>query len=178
MADPISMKDFPQISFFPSSAEIKQLVIETPRLRMESVTPKNQKDYEALFGNSQVMKKYATGETKDASYVNKRIDTWVSRWGKGDPFSGLAVYEKESGEFLGHLVLGHGDAPGQAEIAFLFLPKFWNQGYGKEAVTAVIEHLAPKLASLGIMVDGARFQEITATARIDSIASNRILVRC
>lgn len=164
----------PSISCFPSNNEIKKITIVTERLRMESVTVDNQKDYEALFGNPQVMQRYATGATKDAAYVKGRIDLWVSRWQKGDPFSGLAVYEKETGEFLGHIVLGH-SASGQSELAFLFLPQFWNQGFGKEAVNAVIEHLAPKLASLGVTIDGARFREIVATARIDSIASNRIL---
>lgn len=175
MTSAIVDKPHIEISFSTYPEKITQIIIETPRLRMESVTSEHIKDYEGLYGNSQVMEKFAAGETKDATYVKKRIESWTKRWENGDPFSGLAIYEKESGEFLGHIILGHGGKPGESELAFLFLPKFWNQGYGKEAVAAVIEELAPKLASLGVTIDGGRFQEIVATARVDSIASNLIL---
>ena len=166
-----------KISFDPTPESPTSVTIETPRLRIRSVTSAEQGDYESLFGNRIVMETYATGETKDAAYVQKRIATWIERWKTGDPFSGLAVFKKDTGEFMGHIILGHGDLPGQAELAFLFLPKFWNQGYGKEAVAAILEKYAPELVRLGYQVDGAAFHEVSSTSRVNNIASNRILRR-
>lgn len=167
----------PKITFFPSPESIRSVTIETAHLLICSVSGKEQSDYESLFGNPKVMCTYASGVTKDAEYVQKRMKSWVDRWANGDPFSGFAVYEKwaNGNTFIGHVVLGYGDIPGQSELAFLFLPQFWNQGYGKETVGAIIEHFAPTLLKLGYQVEGAPFHEIVATARSDNQASNRIL---
>lgn len=124
MLSPLSPNTIPQIHFNPSQRNIQSVQIETSRLLIRSVTEKDQSNFESVYSNPIVMNTYATGETKDSAYVQKRIATWVDRWNKGDPFSGFAVYEKESEEFMGLIVLGHGDAPGQSEIAFMFLPKF------------------------------------------------------
>ena len=61
-------------------------------------------------------------------------------------------------------------------MAYVIAEKHWDQGYGKEAVAAVVKGLAPTLISKGYLVgtDGAAGQLrhlpltwITATSRID-----------
>ncbi len=162
------------ISFSLSEETIKGVTIETSRLCIQPVRLENLKDYISLFGDPVAMANYATGQTKDAEHVEKRLQGWVTRWADGDPFSGLAIFDKNSGDFIGHIVLGHGDDPGQSETAILLKPTFWNNGYGREAVSAILEHYAPKLVEMGCMVDGAPFREIVATAKADAVASNRI----
>lgn len=153
------------------------VTVQTKRLRIQSVTKEDLPDYVALHSDPMVMEKYATGNTKDADYVEKRITTWTTRWNERDPFSGLCVRDKKTNEFIGHIVLGHGDRPGQSEIAFLFHKKFWNQGFGKEAVTAIIQDYAPELIRRGYLLEGKPLDEIVATSRQDNTAGVKILTQ-
>jgi len=66
---------------------------------------------------------FAQGETKPREYVERRIQIWDNRWKKRDPFAGLSVYLRDTEEFLGHIVLGHGDSPGISELAYLYSSK-------------------------------------------------------
>jgi RimJ/RimL family protein N-acetyltransferase len=149
--------------------------ISTPRLNINSVKPEDAKFYhDALYSDPKVMQRFATGETKDMGYVSKRIASWTKRWQDGDPFSSLAVRLKD-GTFIGQVVLGHGDQPGTAEIAYLIRKDHWKKGYGTEAVSAVCTELAPLLSADRFEVDGQAFRLIEATARPDNPASVKIL---
>lgn len=120
------------------------------------------------------MEKFATGEVRDRDYVDGRINTWVERWRSGDPFGGFVIRDK-SGEFIGHVVLGHGDDPGHSEIAYLIRADKWRQGYGSEAVRGVVQGLAPLLRAYGYPVENGQFRFIDATARPDNPGSGKIL---
>lgn len=149
--------------------------IATERLIVAPVSHADAADYhQHLFGDQNVMRKFATGETRDRDYVDRRINTWVERWKSGDPFGGFAIRSK-SGEFIGHVVLGHGDHPGHSEIAYLIRSDRWQQGYGSEAVRGVVQGLAPLLRVYGFKVEGAEFRVIDATASPDNHGSRAIL---
>lgn len=151
--------------------------IETEKLRITPVTTEDANEYhQFLFGDRTVMEKYASGENRDRKYVDERIDAWVKRWQSGDPFGGFAV-RLQSGEFVGHVVLGHGDDPGHSEIAYLIRKDLWGQDLGTEAARGVVEGLAPLLRVYGFSVEGKSFSFIDATARPDNPASGRILVK-
>jgi RimJ/RimL family protein N-acetyltransferase len=122
------------------------------------------------------MEKFGKGETQDRNYVDKRINTWVERWKSGDPFGGFAIRLK-SGEFVGHVVLGHGDHPGHSEIAYLIRSDKWQLGYGSEAVRGVVQGLAPLLRVYGFKVEGAEFRVIDATASPDNDGSIAVLLK-
>ncbi len=167
-----------EINFFRDDQGGLFVTIDTERLHMRSVEPTEAEydNYAALFGDETVMEKFATGQTKTREEIETRInEMWVKRWKKGDPYSALAVFKKETGDFLGHVVLGHGDQPGQSEIAYLFHQPYWRQGYGSEAVMALVTEYALATIWEGYTLEGLPLEKITAIARPDNPASCRIL---
>jgi len=151
------------------------VTIDTNRLHMRSVQPDDVGRYVALFEDPAVMEKYGDGRPRTPEQTKERVELWVKRWFQGDPYSGLAVFARDGGKFLGHVVLGHGDEPGHAEIAFIFHQFCWNQKYASEAVDAILESYVSALIKEGYQVDGKPLSLVTATARPDNVASVKIL---
>lgn len=153
------------------------VLIETPRLTIRSVTLADIEHYISLFADEDVMRKYASGQPNmDRSKIQDRIGGWVQRWAKNDPFNGLVVFDKQSGEFIGHVVLGRSDeGNGVSELAYLFHKKFWHQGIGTEAVSSVVNHYAIEISKRNYLLDGHKFNRITATTRVDHPFSRKVL---
>jgi len=167
-----------EVNFFSDDQEGLFVTIDTERLHIRSVRPTEAEcdNYVALFGDRGVMEKFATGQTKTKEQIQSRIhDVWVRRWQEGDPYTGLSVFKNDSDDFLGHVVLGHGDQAGCSELAYLFNRVNWGRGYGTEAVTAVVKQYAPATVQKGYLLDGKPLEKITATTRFDNPASRRIL---
>ena len=167
-----------EINFFADDQDGLSVMIDTDRLHIRSVeaTEEEYDRYAALFGSKDVMGKFATGQTKTREEMRTRInDVWVKRWREHDPYTGLAVFRNDTDDFLGHVVLGHGDAPGESELAYLFNRPHWGKGYGSEAVTAVVKEYAPATVKEGYLLEGKPLERIVATARPDNPASGRIL---
>jgi RimJ/RimL family protein N-acetyltransferase len=114
--------------------------IETARLSIRSVSKADLNNCANLFSNREVVKLYGTGQTKTYEETASRLNLWVKRWKSQDPYSGMAVFERSSGAFVGLAILGHSAAPGISELAGLGFPSFWNQGYGIETTKAFDVH--------------------------------------
>jgi [ribosomal protein S5]-alanine N-acetyltransferase len=167
-----------EISFFLDEQEQLTVTLDTDNLHIRSVEEGDLDSYAALFGDKDVISKYATGQTKTREEMETRIkDTWVKRWHQKDPYAGLAVFKTATDEFLGHVILGHGDAAGQSELAYLFAKGHWHKGVGTEAVTAVVQEYAPATVEEGYILDGKPLEKITATARSDNPFSVKILTK-
>ena len=167
-----------EVSFFLDEREQLAVTLDTDKLHIRSVEEGDLDSYAALFGDKVVISKYATGQTKTREEMETRIkDTWVKRWHQKDPYSGLAVFEKATDEFLGHVILGHGDEAGQSELAYLFMKDHWHKGVGTEAVTAVVHEYAPATVEEGYALDGKPLEKIMATARPDNLPSVKILTK-
>ncbi|HSX14116.1 MAG TPA: GNAT family N-acetyltransferase [Chlamydiales bacterium] len=152
------------------------ITIETSRLLIRTVNQGDHRLYAALFGDKDVMEKYANGATKTENEMAKRInDIWVKRLHENDPYVGMAVFRKDTSEFIGHIILGHGDHPGESEIAYLFHKAHWGNGYGSEAISALVTEFAPATVKEGFTLEGKKLEKIVATSRPDNIASKRIL---
>ena len=172
----------PQITWEKDEQEHLCITINTQRLRITSVTM-DMDDvsnyHQQLFGNPQVMGKYATGQTKTEEETQQRIKGWVARWDKGNPFAGLVVLLKHSQqeeEFLGHVILGGGDEDNSSEMAYMIRADQWNQGYGYEAAGALVLFLGPEIVKHGYKLpNGQTFNHIIATSREDNIPSVKIL---
>lgn len=167
-----------EITFMRSEANGLKVTIDTERLHIRSVEAKEEDydNYAALFGDQEVMCKYATGETKTREDIIERIsNVWAQRWEHNEPYSGLAVFKKDSNEFIGHVILGHGDRPGESEIAYLFKKSHWGQGLGTEAVLAIVNEYAPATVLEGYNVENITLRRITATVRPDNLSSINIL---
>ncbi len=167
-----------EINFIRDDRGALSVTIDTDRLHMRSVKAK-ESDYDryaALFGDKEVMEKFATGQTKTREEVQSRIDdVWAKRWRENDPYSGFAVFKKDTREFVGHAILGHGESPGQAELGGLGNRSFWEKGYGSEAAKALLQEYIPATIQEGYLLDGKLVQTVLATARVDNPASSRIL---
>ena len=110
--------------------------------------------------------------------VAKRVTMWVKRWKDGIPFSALAVYRGK--DFIGHVVAGYGENPGETEIAYIIRAEDWSKGYGSQAVEAVVQKWIPYLQQLGCLVEADNGEKhvvstVVATSRKDNGPSNRIL---
>ena len=159
--------------------------IETARLRILSV---NTSEYEpqlrALYGDKEVNKLVGTGSTLDAELVSQKIQRWINRWSTHNPFSGYVVLERDTGDFVGQIILKPVKdksaaaltfLPGIAEIGYLSMEKHWRKGYGKEFTHAIVQHLVPCLIKQKLQVSGYPIAVLIATAGCNNTASNRIL---
>ena len=82
---------------------------------------------------------------------------------------------QEQYPFLGVVVLGYGSPAGVSSLGYLFDPVYGHQGYGREAVTAVVRDYGYLLYLKGYKVRGEPLTQIAATARTDNPASLKIL---
>ncbi len=167
-----------EVNFFLNDHNALTVTIDTNRLHIRSVEPSEEdySSYVALFGDQKVMGKFATGQTKTREDTETRVkDVWVKRWQQNDPYSGLAVFKNDTDEFIGHVVIGHGDVAGQSELAYLFMKNHWGKGFGTEAVTSVVKEYAPATVQEGYTLDGKTLEKITATTRPDNPGSVKIL---
>jgi RimJ/RimL family protein N-acetyltransferase len=164
-----------------------EIVIETERTVIRSVTKQDTALYQALFADAEVMARYVDGRPRntktDQDAIAKRIEDWVSRWAslpnneKGttfDPYNGMAIFEKATGEFIGHIVLGRSDKAGILECATLNHKAFWDQGIGKE-IAGAMQELMPALLAAGYTLDGAPVTGIMGTARVEHTASQKLM---
>lgn len=174
----------PQIEFNKGSNGELSVTITTKDLKLTSASIKEAGlYYKHIYSDRDVMKKYATGDTKDEAYATTRLTTWEEkRWKKGNPFAGFTVRLKASGEnvegeFLGNVVLGAADEAESGELAYFLRKDKWfiqgasdNPKYGSQMVGAILLFYAPILAKEGYKLpdNGHDFKRIVATCRIDN----------
>ena len=85
-----------EINFFKDEQDALSVTLDTDRLHIRSVKAKDEdyNFYAVLFGDQDVMSKYATGKIKTKDEITLRIrDSWAKRWVDNDPYSGLAVFK-------------------------------------------------------------------------------------
>lgn len=93
-----------------------------------------------LFQNEAAMQYYEVEHVRpDAkAYVERRCDAWIKRWNEGINVSMWIVFQKESNNFIG-AVGGYCDTQTKdLEIAYLFHPDYWGQGYAGPSVQAMM----------------------------------------
>lgn len=162
--------------------EESRVVIETSHLILKSVEESDLPAYQVLFTDPATMEKFADNEQriKDVGIevwkqqqlekVAERVAIWVKRWKEEDPFSAFAVFRKDSGEMIGHIVAGHTTDPWRSELGYLIHARQWHMGFGEEAVSAIVHRYLPALKANGHLV-----YEIVANVRLDNLYSIRIL---
>jgi RimJ/RimL family protein N-acetyltransferase len=83
---------------------------------------------------------------------------------KNETYS-LAITDKNSKKYLGHIYLSESDTEIEGEIGFLFFPKYWGNGYATEAAKGLIEYLIVK----------SKYRQLIATIDVDHHPSIRVL---
>lgn len=176
---------------FEENGQSLHVEIETDHLRLRSVQGTDLSGYQALYADPKTMQKFTDNEERlqklgeDAwkaqqmESIAKRVALWVKRWNEEhDPFCAFVILRKDTGEMIGHIVAGHGDNPGESEIAYIIHERHWHKGYGTEAVKAIVLQYLAALKESNALVDGAPFTTIKATVRLDNLYSARILEGC
>lgn len=167
-----------EIEFYLNDQGALSVIIKTEILYMRSTEAKEQdyNNYADLFGDQDVMKKFGDGQTKTAATIKEYVDKCAKRWSEKNPFSGLSVFKNDqTADFLGHVTLGYGNKAGQCKLGYLFVKKHWEKGYATEAVSRVVKEYAPAIIKEGYLVEGKPLERISATARLDNLASSKIL---
>jgi RimJ/RimL family protein N-acetyltransferase len=167
------------------SQDASSFEIQTNRLKIVSVTTDEySQQLVDLYGSQTVNKLVGSGATLERDQVIAKIERWKTRWSQNNPFSGFVVIEKESGDFVGQIILKpvkdktagpEALVPGMAEIGYLSVPKHWGKKYCQEYTGAILDHFVPKLVSLHYQIGGKPLSSVMATARVDNTASNKVL---
>ncbi len=119
-------------------------VMETGRLRLRRLTMDDLDHLLLIFSDPVAMQYYpSTMDRAEAAAWIRRTDANYEAYGTGF----LAVESREDGRFLGQcgLIPQTIDASVDMEVAYLFVRRFWGQGYATEAARACrdwgFEHL-------------------------------------
>ena len=152
------------------------VTITTDRLIIKSVDLSDEGNLISVYGNPVTMEKFAEGKPRTPERVQKTLKIWDERWKNNDPTGGFCIFLKENMAFIGIAVLGKGDLPGEAELAYLLLPEYQSQRFGSEAVTSIICEFVPLIQAYPVF-GGSPLQKIYATARTDNERSWKILER-
>lgn len=173
-----SSRSHSKIAFESDNQNGLSVTIRTKRLIIQSVQPKKKeyKRHAVLFGDKTVMKQFGLGKIKAKEQIRKKIESvWAKRWESNDPFSAMSIFLQKTDEFLGHIILDHGDKPGESELSFVLHRKYWEKGFGTEAVQAVVKEYAPAIVQKGYTIKGHPFTKVSAITRLDNLAALRIL---
>jgi RimJ/RimL family protein N-acetyltransferase len=154
------------------------IIIETDRLKICSVKPEYYDIYYKLFSDEKVMKNYEYGVPFiDHSIIKNRIDHWNEKWQQNNPYSGYAVFDKNTNLLIGHIDLETSDETeqGSIELGYIYFSEYWKKGYGTEAASAIIKILVPCLSIQKYTINNHPVEKIIATTHKDNLASQKIL---
>ena len=164
-----------------------EVIIETARLRVVSVNnDQYTEELVRLYEDKKVNALVGSGSTLERSLVFAKIARWQKRLQDGNPFSGYVVIEKQTGDFVGQIILkpvkdkaagADKFVLGVAEIGYLSVEKHWGKKYAQEYTNAIVNHLVPELIFQKYQVAGQPITTIMATARVDNTASKSVLAK-
>ncbi len=98
----------------PANENLRGLTIESTledgcRYLLKSVEESDRPHYIRLFTKPEAFAYYGKRKPHTTQEIATRVDTWINRWSKGNPFSALAIYHQKPSEesvFIGHVILG------------------------------------------------------------------------
>jgi ribosomal-protein-alanine N-acetyltransferase len=114
--------------------------IETERLVIRSVTPDDAHDFWRLYSDPEVRRFLPPGPPATfesaQGLVARRMQAERERG-----FAGWRVGLRSDDEFIGSCGLQPIERTGpEVELAYHYLPAYWNKGYGTEAANAVLRY--------------------------------------
>jgi ribosomal-protein-alanine N-acetyltransferase len=144
-------------------------MLTTNRLNLRPFTEKDLDLLFSLHANPEVAKTTIDG-IQSREQVQKQLDNFIAHNQKFG-FSQWAVFEKESGKFIGRGGLTTrtlSDEVGEkTEVRFAFLPEFWGKGYASEVTQALLKFAFEEL----------KFEIIAASNGLTNEKSFRVLTK-
>ncbi len=151
-----------------------QILVNTPRLSIRSLRPDEIQKHACLSADPENVKLYRSGLPISQEDAFQELYDALNQWENGrNPLCQYSIYEKQSGLFIG----GIGFTPlkeGKTEIFYLIDHKFWRKGFGREAVSAMVQFFIPEVIKRGYLNPNL-LSQIYATAHPENIGSNKIL---
>lgn len=111
---------------------------ETERLALRPVQPRDLDDLAILEGDPAKMKYISPPLSRH--HMKETLDWMISEWNRVR-YGWFAVFEKESGKFVGQAGLQcfeHNPKSGLPELSFVLCRGSWGKGYALEAARAVL----------------------------------------
>lgn len=141
------------------------VMIETERLFLR---PLCAADFEALctLDNDPEVRHYFPEGILTPADIQKELDRYIREW-DAQGFGLFAAIEKKSNQFIGRCGFAKLSS-GVVELGYLFLPRYWGQGYATEASQAL----------LAWAVEHVPVDHIVGFAPAHHLASIRVLEKC
>lgn len=143
-------------------------MIETKRLILRKIEMNDaRRMFDYIFSDRRVMDNLIKGPHKEISETIDRL-TEITNHYVSENFCYWGIEMKESGELIGTIDLYNiDDGTENCEVGYNIGFNWWNQGYGSEALHAIIE-FAFRFMNI---------HKISATHNIDNPASGRIMLK-
>lgn len=127
----------------------------------------------SLYGDRDVMEKYAEGTIRDSDKITAMIDINTKRWQDGDPYSSMSIFKADTKQFIGNIFVStFNRTDNTALLGYLIHREHWHKGYAKESVLALINHFIPRILKIKKIKP---ITKIIAYSRVDNIYSQKIL---
>ncbi|ENQ3077851.1 GNAT family N-acetyltransferase [Bacillus sp. WLY-B-L8] len=112
-------------------------MFHTDRLQFRRYTMDDLDFYASLWGNDQVIRYIGKGTLKTYEQCKKSLESWVLP-GYECGLGLFLILHRETGEPMGHagLVRQRFDGKEEIEVGYWLLPKYWGNGFAKEAAAA------------------------------------------
>lgn len=139
------------------------ITLQTRRLRLRPVTLEDIEDFEAFYGDSDVMgiRKYGV---LDVEAAGSQVREMVHHWQRYE-FGMWVVEDRVTGEFAGECGLRWLEDRSDVELSYGLYPQFRGRGLATEAANAALD--------FGVGVLG--LERIIALSRGDNATSHRVL---
>ncbi|MCM3005661.1 GNAT family N-acetyltransferase [Priestia koreensis] len=143
-------------------------MIETKRLILRKIEMNDaRRMFDYIFSDRRVMDNLIKGPHKEISETIDRL-TEITNHYVSENFCYWGIEMKESGELIGTIDLYNiDDGTENCEVGYNIGFNWWNQGYGLEALHAIVE-FAFRFMNI---------HKISATHNIDNPASGRIMLK-
>ncbi len=147
----------------------EKILIATPRLELRAF---KEEDYDLLFSlhNNKEVAKTTIDGIQTEEQIKNHLNNFIAHQEKYS-YSQFAVFEKESGEFIGRAGITNralnAEIGMKPEIRFAFLPKFWGKCYASEVAKYLLEFAFEEL----------KFDEVAASSGIYNEASYKVLTK-
>ncbi|MGE7218534.1 GNAT family protein [Priestia koreensis] len=143
-------------------------MIETKRLILRKIEMNDaRRMFDYIFSDRRVMDNLIKGPHKEISETIDRL-TEITNHYVSENFCYWGIEMKESGELIGTIDLYNiDDGTENCEVGYNIGFNWWNQGYGSEALHAIVE-FAFRFMNI---------HKISATHNIDNPASGRIMLK-
>jgi ribosomal-protein-alanine N-acetyltransferase len=114
-------------------------VLHTDRLLLRPFREEDLDDLAALYGDAAVMRFLGEGRPMDRAQTRERLERMIRHW-QEHGFGIWALFDKESGGFVGRCGVACLHRPGEAELAYTLARRCWGKGLATEAAGAVLRH--------------------------------------